>query len=164
MLMDMRMPVMDGYEATKRIKASEEGSSVPVIAVTASAFEDDVQNVLKSGADICIRKPLSPEDVYEALGKLLDIRFLYADEPRTADTEQEPPPSMEALAALPEELIKAMRRAVEDGDIDELHTLVDRVREMNREVAEGLQKLVRQYDYAALSSLLSDGDRESGSS
>jgi len=71
---------------------------------------------------------------------------------------------MEALAALPEELIKAMRRAVEDGDIDELHTLVDRVREMNREVAEGLQKLVRQYDYAALSSLLSDGDRESGSS
>jgi len=163
-LMDMRMPVMDGYEATKRIKASEEGSSVPVIAVTASAFEDDVQNVLKSGADICIRKPLSPEDVYEALGKLLGIRFLYADEPRTADTEQEPPPSMEALAALPEELIKAMRRAVEDGDIDELHTLVDRVREMNREVAEGLQKLVRQYDYAALSSLLSDGDRESGSS
>ena len=163
-LMDMRMPVMDGYEATKRIKASEGGSSVPVIAVTASAFEDDVQNVLKSGADICIRKPLSPEDVYEALGKLLGIRFLYADEPRTADTEQEPPPSMEALAALPEELIKAMRRAVEDGDIDELHTLVDRVREMNREVAEGLQKLVRQYDYAALSSLLSDGDRESGSS
>ena len=163
-LMDMRMPVMDGYEATRRIKASEGGSSVPVIAVTASAFEDDVQNVLKSGADICIRKPLSPEDVYEALGKLLDIRFLYADEPRTADTEQEPPPSMEALAALPEELIKAMRRAVEDGDIDELHTLVDRVREMNREVAEGLQKLVRQYDYAALSSLLSDGDRESGSS
>ena len=163
-LMDMRMPVMDGYEATKRIKASEGGSSVPVIAVTASAFEDDVQNVLKNGADICIRKPLSPEDVYEALGKLLGIRFLYADEPRTADTEQEPPPSMEALAALPEELIKAMRRAVEDGDIDELHTLVDRVREMNREVAEGLQKLVRQYDYAALSSLLSDGDRESGSS
>ena len=163
-LMDMRMPVMDGYEATRRIKASEGGSSVPVIAITASAFEDDVQNVLKSGADICIRKPLSPEDVYEALGKLLGIRFLYADEPRTADTEQEPPPSMEALAALPEELIKAMRRAVEDGDIDELHTLVDRVREMNREVAEGLQKLVRQYDYAALSSLLSDGDRESGSS
>ncbi len=163
-LMDMRMPVMDGYEATRRIKASKGGDSVPVIAITASAFEDDVQNVLKSGADICIRKPLSPEDMYEALGKLLDVRFLYADEPRTDDTRQETLLSRETVAALPENLIESMRTAVEDGDIDQLHTLVDLAREMNREVAEGLQQLVRQYDYATLSSLLSNPAGEEQSS
>ena len=163
-LMDMRMPVMDGYEATRRIKASEGGAAVPVIAVTASAFEDDVQNVLKNGADICIRKPLSPEEVYDALEKLLGIRFLYADEPRTTDTGKETLPSVEALAALPDEMIAAMRTAVEDGDIDELNTLVDRAREMNREVAERLRQLVQQYDYETLSTLLARAAPEERSS
>ena len=159
--MDMRMPVMDGYEATKRIKASEGGSSVPVIAVTASAFEDDVQNVLKSGADICIRKPLSPEDVYEALGKLLDIRFHYADEPRTAETRHEAFLSREALAALPGETIEAMRTALQDGDIDELESLIEGIRRFDGDLAENLLRLARQYDYSAFGDFIAHGGRES---
>lgn len=160
-LMDMRMPVMDGYEATRRIKASEGGSSVPVIAITASAFEDDVQNVLKSGADICIRKPLSPEDVYEALGKLLDIRFHYADEPRTAETRHEAFLSREALAALPGETIAAMRTALQDGDIDELESLIEGIRRFDGDLAESLLQLARQYDYSAFGDFIAHGGRES---
>lgn len=160
-LMDMRMPVMDGYEATRRIKASEGGSSVPVIAITASAFEDDVQNVLKSGADICIRKPLSPEDVYEALGKLLDIRFHYADEPRTAETRHEAFLSREALAALPGETIEAMRTALQDGDIDELESLIEGIRRFDGDLAESLLQLARQYDYSAFGDFIAHGGRES---
>jgi len=160
-LMDMRMPVMDGYEATRRIKASEGGSSVPVIAITASAFEDDVQNVLKSGADICIRKPLSPEDVYEALGKLLDIRFHYADEPRTAETRHEAFLSREALAALPGETIEAMRTALQDGDIDELESLIEGIRRFDGDLAENLLRLARQYDYSAFGDFIAHGGRES---
>ncbi len=160
-LMDMRMPVMDGYEATRRIKASEGGSSVPVIAITASAFEDDVQNVLKSGADICIRKPLSPEDVYEALGKLLDIRFHYADEPRTAETRHDAFLSREALASLPGETIEAMRTALQDGDIDELESLIEGIRRFDGDLAESLLQLARQYDYSAFGDFIAHGGRES---
>ena len=160
-LMDMRMPVMDGYEATRRIKASDGGDSIPVIAITASAFEDDVQNVLKSGADICIRKPLSPEDVYEALGKLLDIRFHYADEPRTAETRHEAFLSMEALAALPGETIEAMRTALQDGDIDELESLIEGIRRFDGDLAENLLRLARQYDYSAFGDFIAHGGRES---
>jgi signal transduction histidine kinase/CheY-like chemotaxis protein len=160
-LMDMRMPVMDGYEATRRIKASDGGDSIPVIAITASAFEDDVQNVLKSGADICIRKPLSPEDVYEALGKLLDIRFHYADEPRTAETRHEAFLSREALAALPGETIEAMRTALQDGDIDELESLIEGIRRFDGDLAENLLRLARQYDYSAFGDFIAHGGRES---
>ena len=160
-LMDMRMPVMDGYEATRRIKASDGGDSIPVIAITASAFEDDVQNVLKSGADICIRKPLSPEDVYEALGKLLDIRFHYADEPRTAETRHEAFLSREALAALPGETIAAMRTALQDGDIDELESLIEGIRRFDGDLAENLLRLARQYDYSAFGDFIAHGGRES---
>ncbi len=160
-LMDMRMPVMDGYEATRRIKASEGGESVPVIAITASAFEDDVQNVMKSGADICIRKPLGPEEVYEALEHLVGIRFLYADEPGTDEHRQEELSSIETAPSLPDEMIEAMRTALQDGDIDELELLIERIRRFDGDLADRLLRLARQYDYAAFEAFFAYGGRES---
>jgi signal transduction histidine kinase/ActR/RegA family two-component response regulator len=56
-LMDLRMPVMDGYEAIRRIRASAGGRSVRIVAVTASAFDDDLPEIRGSGADDVLRKP-----------------------------------------------------------------------------------------------------------
>ncbi len=57
-LMDMQMPVMDGYEATKQIKATQKGQTTVIIALTASAFEEDRQKVLAVGCDDFATKPL----------------------------------------------------------------------------------------------------------
>jgi signal transduction histidine kinase/CheY-like chemotaxis protein len=75
-LMDMRMPVMDGYEATRRIKTLEAGRDRPVIAVTASAFKDAKEEVLATGVSAYLRKPFRPEELYGALEACLDLHFV----------------------------------------------------------------------------------------
>lgn len=56
-LMDLRMPVMDGYEAMRRIRECEGGENARIVAVTASAFDDDLPDIRASGADDVLRKP-----------------------------------------------------------------------------------------------------------
>ncbi len=152
-LMDMRMPVMDGYEATRRIKETPEGAAVPVIAITASAFEDEVQNVLNSGADYCIRKPLRPEELFEILGEALGLRYVYGAD--TAEHEEKPHEITAGdVARLPESLTSAMRTAVEEGDIFQLEALINTIQEVDAPLADGLRRLARRYDYETLTDLL----------
>jgi CheY-like chemotaxis protein len=60
-LMDMRMPIMDGYEAMRRIRATPGGAQARIVAVTASAFDEDVCAIQQSGADDVLRKPYRKE-------------------------------------------------------------------------------------------------------
>jgi PAS domain S-box-containing protein len=70
-LMDIQMPVMDGFEATKAIRASAPPKNqVPIIALTANATQRDIEQCLHSGMNDCIPKPFTPEDLYNIL-----IRF-----------------------------------------------------------------------------------------
>ncbi len=72
-LMDMRMPEMDGLEATRRIRAMERPDSkeIPIIALTANAFDEDVQRSLQAGLDAHLSKPVQPESLYETLESLI---------------------------------------------------------------------------------------------
>lgn len=72
-LMDVQMPVMDGYEATKTIRKLEDPklASVPIIAMTANAFEEDRQEALKSGMNGHIAKPIDMEALFDILEKVL---------------------------------------------------------------------------------------------
>lgn len=69
-LMDIQMPVMDGFEATKNIRSfSKPKSNIPIIALTANATRRDVEKCLAEGMDDCIAKPFTPEDLYYTLNK-----------------------------------------------------------------------------------------------
>ena len=72
-LMDMMMPEMDGLEATKRIRKSskKDAKSIPIIALTANAFDEDVQRSLQAGLNAHLSKPVKPEAVFEALETLI---------------------------------------------------------------------------------------------
>ena len=72
-LMDVQMPVMNGYEATKEIRKlkNRELAAIPIIAMTANAFEEDKQEALKSGMNGHIAKPIDVEKLFETLGKIL---------------------------------------------------------------------------------------------
>lgn len=83
--MDMRMPVMDGYEATKYIKTHLKGQATAIIALTASAFEEDRSVVLSAGCDDFVRKPFREEVIFEKMAQYLGVRYLY-EEP-DSDTE-----------------------------------------------------------------------------
>lgn len=77
--MDIQMPVMDGYEATRRIKASPKGQNTVIIALTASAFEEQRQNALAAGCDNFVRKPFRKEELLVMMGQYLGVNYLYRD-------------------------------------------------------------------------------------
>ena len=150
-LMDMRMPVMDGYEATRRIKADLKGAAVPIIAVTAFAFEEDEQKAFQAGVNGYLRKPFRPDELFLALGKALGLRCIHAEDSRGGET----PLTSEALTVIPAEMRAAMRAAVKSGDMAGLREQITAARAIDEATAEKLLALARRYDYERLQSLLS---------
>ncbi len=76
-LMDMQMPIMNGLEATQNIRALNRADSktVPIIALTANAFDEDVQRSLQSGLNAHLNKPIDPDEIYRTLEKLLSEKI-----------------------------------------------------------------------------------------
>lgn len=72
-LMDMRMPEMDGLEATRRIRSSgrPDAARIPIIALTANAFDEDVKRSLQAGLNAHLSKPVEPDTLFRTLGKLI---------------------------------------------------------------------------------------------
>ncbi|MBQ7477030.1 MAG: response regulator [Selenomonadaceae bacterium] len=75
-LMDIRMPVMDGLQATENIRAlaREDSKTIPIIALTANAFDEDVQRSLQAGMNAHLTKPVEPEHLYETLKEFISAR------------------------------------------------------------------------------------------
>ncbi|HAC66205.1 MAG TPA: histidine kinase [Cyanothece sp. UBA12306] len=75
--MDMRMPVIDGYKATQRIKATTKGQATVIIALTASAFEEERNMVLSAGCDDFMRKPFREEILWQKISEHLGVSYIY---------------------------------------------------------------------------------------
>jgi PAS domain S-box-containing protein len=75
--MDLRMPVLDGYEATRRIKAASQGHTT-IIALTASAFEETQAAILAAGCDDFVHKPFRSETIFNKMAEHLGISYIYA--------------------------------------------------------------------------------------
>ena len=75
-LMDVQMPIMDGYEATRAIRSGAHPSArdIPIIAMTANAFVDDVRDALEAGMDAHVAKPVQLDKLNAAIGQVLDSR------------------------------------------------------------------------------------------
>ena len=73
-LMDMRMPEMDGLEATRAIRSMDrpDAKTIPIIALTANAFDEDVQRSMQAGLNAHLSKPIEPELLFETLEELID--------------------------------------------------------------------------------------------
>jgi CheY-like chemotaxis protein len=154
-LMDMRMPVMDGYEATKRIKATTKGQATAIVAVTASSFEEQRAVILSAGCDDFIRKPFREQDIFDALHKHLGVSFIY-DEPAASPTSTRAEADVltpDAIAALPPDLLANLHQATIDGDKDLMLTLIDQLREHNEPLANSLAALANNFRYKQLLNL-----------
>lgn len=159
-LMDMRMPVMDGYEATRRIKATRAGRGTPVIAVTASVFVGNRADIMSAGVDDYLRKPFRMEELFVVLRKCLGLRYVFNND--TAETSEPTTLSSsgqeELLAMLPREVVQAMRTAVGDGDMPRLRELIGEAKIIDSVAAQKLMVLADQYDYEKLHELLGQGE------
>ncbi|MCB8966553.1 MAG: response regulator [Chloroflexota bacterium] len=70
-LMDISLPIMDGYEATRRIKGSDDLRHIPIVALTAHAMSGDMEKTLEAGCDRYLSKPLDEDLLFALLAELL---------------------------------------------------------------------------------------------
>ncbi|WP_291320482.1 PAS domain S-box protein [Desulfonatronospira sp.] len=80
-LMDMRMPVMDGYETTRRIRLMQGGEKVCIIAVTASVAHGHINDILAQGVDYYLGKPFKPDELLDIFKEALGLSYTYSDMP-----------------------------------------------------------------------------------
>ncbi|MFB2877999.1 response regulator [Floridanema aerugineum] len=86
--MDMRMPVMDGYEATKYIKTHLKGQATVIIALTASAFEEERSVILSVGCDDFVAKPFREQVILEKMAQYLGVRYIYEQPISSLNSEE----------------------------------------------------------------------------
>jgi CheY-like chemotaxis protein len=153
-LMDVHMPLMDGLEATRRIKADPRGGDTAIVVLTASAMDEDRGTVAESKADDFVAKPCREDELLEKMRALLKIEYDYEEGDAAADLTAL---STATLAQLPPGLAEELRDATADGNKRLLDELILRVRDSAAALsANALQALADKYDYDALTRLLDE--------
>ena len=143
--MDMRMPVMDGYEATRRIKSTIKGQATVIVALTASAFEENRSMILSGGCDDFLRKPFRDEEIFSVLNKHLGVKFIYEDFIKKESSAIESGLSIKILQNAPAEWRKAVKDAAMAADSEQIQVLAAQVQAQYPEIAKTLSRLA--YDF-----------------
>ena len=146
--MDMRMPVMDGYEATKQIKAHPLGKTTVIIALTASAFEKERKSILAAGCDDFMPKPFEANILFAKMEEFLGIRYVYEEPVDTNDTKLEKKSEISGVSSnqsvesqlgqMPIEWVEKISNAAQECCDDKIIQLIE---EMPREFAPASQNL-----------------------
>jgi signal transduction histidine kinase/CheY-like chemotaxis protein len=158
--MDMRMPVMDGYEATRRIKSSVRGQATVIIALTASAFESDRRLILSEGCDDFVRKPFVQEEIYEKLEKHLGVRFMTEkEEEAKKNANPSTEVTVELLSPLPAPWRDEFRKATVEADYSKLQRMIAEIQATNPTAAEALSALISGFEYERILSALEGSPR-----
>jgi PAS domain S-box-containing protein len=159
-LMDTRMPVMDGYEAIGLIRACKHGKDVRIISVTASVFTENKVEMMAVGADDFIGKPFLENELFDKIRALLQVDYVYSqiglgtplDEQNTACVTQK------SLVAMPAGLLREIREAIIEADIYRALAAIDLLEAQDAGVARWLRRLAKGYEYQALLDLLPEGE------
>ncbi len=146
--MDHRMPVMDGIEATKRIRKMRGGKKVKIVAVTASAFKEQQNELLDAGMDGFIRKPYQFSEIYNSMAQQLGIEFTYSEE-----TPIEPSLNVltpERLRVLPADILNELRHAAESLNRERINTTINQITELDRNLGRTLSHMADEFDYPSI--------------
>lgn len=147
--MDRRMPIMDGEEATRRIRGLPGGDKVKIVAVTASAFKEEQQEMLDAGMDDFVRKPYHFDEIYECLTKQLGVQYIYADAQPTADLATEPL-TAEMLSLLPADLQRELGDALESLEGELIITAIGKVATYDIALYKTLSRLAENFNYPTI--------------
>ncbi|NJO08269.1 MAG: response regulator [Chloroflexaceae bacterium] len=158
--MDIRMPGMDGYEATRTIKATPHGRQTIIIALTAGAFEEERAIVLDAGCDDFIRKPFRETDIFEAIHKHLGVDYVYRDENQNTEgndnptefdishtSTEDPSPATISLDVIPATTAEQLHHAALLGDIDAVIMLIEEISTEHPSIGKALRTLASNFQF-----------------
>jgi CheY-like chemotaxis protein len=148
--MDLRMPVMNGVEAAKRIRAIEGGGSVKIAAVSASAFAEERSEVLAAGMDDFVRKPFRSAEIFDCMARHLGVRYRRSEAQPYARRELPPPLGPAALEGLPEELRAELQDALAALDVERIAAAIRRVAERDFGLGATMSHYADRLEYTAI--------------
>ena len=155
-LMDWRMPELDGLATIRRIRSQPDGDQVRIIMCTASAFEEQCATALEAGADAFLRKPLNTEELYCHVERLLELRFLRAASIADAAAGDTAPVLREELAALSAEVRRALKEGAVELDQQRLAGALSAIECERPDLARRLRHMTQSFRYRELFALLTD--------
>ncbi|XZN92797.1 MAG: ATP-binding protein [Microcoleus sp.] len=157
--MDMRMPVMDGYAATQKIKSTTKGQATAIIALTASVLEEERAVVVSAGCDDFMRKPFREQEIFAVMNKHIGVRYIYEESiDKAAQTLSksdikdvlEP----QSLATLPPDLRANLASAAKSLDIGEVDHLIQEVKAIDASIANAFLALANEFEYGKIASYI----------
>ncbi|MHC5614317.1 MAG: response regulator [Nostoc sp.] len=164
-LMDIQMPVMDGYETTRQIRGSEGGKDVMIIALTAYAFEEDYTTSTQVGCNDHITKPFLESVLFDKMAHYLGVRYRYREE--TVPTLDQQTLSQKSLTAKdlqvmsPEWIILVYQAALDLNDA-ELYNLIAQIPNQEQVLANALKYLVDNFQLEAIAILSQTQEKDYG--
>lgn len=164
--MDMQMPIMDGYEATRQIRAAERKQQkhpTVILALTATAFEESQGEILAAGCDDILRKPFQSADLFETMRRHLNLEYLYASDQIPADVviAHPSPPMVELLAAMSTDWLSQLQKAATCCSDAETKVLIEAIPPAQAELAHYLSQLVDVFQFDQILALLEAHQRGS---
>ncbi|NJP04435.1 MAG: PAS domain S-box protein [Chloroflexaceae bacterium] len=157
--MDIRMPIMDGYTATRAIHALPQGQSTIIIALTASVFEEERADIMTSGCADLIRKPFRYEEIIQALEKHLGAQFIYESGPARptqpdavlSDAYTLTPTALQHLSR---DLLETLHAAAERCSVSLVLNVIEQIEPIDANLASTLTSIVNDFHFEQLTDIL----------
>jgi CheY-like chemotaxis protein len=143
--LDMRMPVMDGYEATQLIKSHPQGKTTVIIALTASAFDEERTAILDAGCDDFVAKPFRTDAILEKMAQHLGLRYRYEEATPPSSDAETPILSPEDLNVMPTNWITQLHQAAIQLNNKQIIQLIEQIPPEQTLLAKSLTDLVNNF-------------------
>ena len=159
-LMDKRVPNMNGDEAIERIRHSAGGDEVKIITMSADATDSVLKSTLAAGADAFMMKPFKIEEMFENIRVLTGVRY-HSEKAAAPDESPIPPPALtwEMVESIPDQLRKQLHNAAVGCRQGRLFTLLEEITCIDPVLSEKLRNIIERLDYEALIELFDQGSR-----
>jgi CheY-like chemotaxis protein len=145
--MDMLMPVMNGYEATKEIKATLKGQATVIIAITASVFEEQKPGILSAGCDDIIHKPFLENAIFDKITQYLGVGFIYEKSGMGEDTNSDFNLILSAMQNLPNSWLNELEVSALALNDQALYQLIEQIENQETQLAKVLVDYTDNFQY-----------------
>jgi CheY-like chemotaxis protein len=153
--MDIRMPEMDGIEATRILKSNPETASIFVCALTASAFEEDRKKIVDVGFDDFIRKPFLEDELFTVMARLLGISFL-SEMDEVSEENGEFLLNSSTFQQIDSSLLDNLYNAVIKLDREEIEEITTQIKIQDEIIGEKLQTLADNLEFDRIIAVLEE--------
>jgi len=148
--MDMRMPVMNGIESTKAIKSTNKGKEVVIIALTASAFDDDRERFIQAGCDDFMSKPYRANEIFDKISQYFGVEYVYDVDDQTSVLKNNEQLNPADFSDFPRDRLVVFKELLIESDPTKVRAFIESVKTEFFDLYQKLHALSKNYQYGVI--------------